>query len=79
MLICKVWNVEAIHHWFPVVPRPFACVCVCGGGGGGGSYNLFSHARDSQEKLGIWICVDTFRILDCSLSLYVRIHTCTTD
>ena len=45
-----IWNVEAIHHWFPVVPRPFACVCVGGGGGGGGSYNLFSHARDSQEK-----------------------------
>ena len=26
-------------------------------------YNLFAHARDSQEKLGIRIRVDIFRVL----------------
>ena len=35
--------------------------------------NLFAHARDSEEKLGIRIRVDIFRVLDRSLPLYSRI------
>ena len=38
---------------------------------------VFAHARDSQEKLGIRIRVDIFRVLARNLPLYSRI--CTTD
>ena len=46
----------------------------CGGGKKGLVYNLFAHARYSQENR---IRVDIFRVLARSLPLYSRI--CTTD
>ena len=55
-----------------VVPRPFFA-----GEEKRAWYNLFAHARDSQEKLGIRIRVDIFRVLARSLPLYSRI--CTTN
>ena len=60
--------------WAPpsLVPRPFFA-----GEEKRAWYNLFAHARDSQEKLEIRIGVDIFRVLARSLPLYSRI--CTTD
>ena len=55
-----------------LVPRPFFA-----GEEKRAWYNLFAHARDSQEKLGIRIRLDIFRVLARSLPLYSRI--CTTD
>ena len=59
--------------FFPsLIPRPFFA-----GEEKRAWYNLFAHARDSQEKLGIRIPVDIFRVLARSLPLYSCI--CTTD
>ena len=49
-----------------LVPRPFFA-----GEEKRAWYNLFAHARDSQEKLGIRIRVDIFRVLARSLFRYI--------
>ena len=68
----KYYSANKVIGEVSLVPRPFFA-----GEEKRAWYNLFAHARDSQEKLGIRIRVDILRVLARSLPLYSRI--CTTD